>query len=186
VAWRPDSSAYQRFPGVEIEVRGGHIWVQSDYVCTGYLDPDDAGPLHRDGAWATVGDLGRLTADGLDVLGRGDAAVTTGGRTVVVEEVESVLRSSPGLRGRIDDVVVSSIPHPLLGQLLVALVAVDPERPALTRADLDRAAAALPDWSVPRRWWLVDGLPRTPVGKVDRSAVRAGIADGSLTPRPLR
>jgi acyl-coenzyme A synthetase/AMP-(fatty) acid ligase len=185
VAWRPDSAPYQHFPGVELDVRDGEIWARSPYLCAGYLDPDDPGPMRRDRDWATVGDLGRLDDGGLHVLGRGDAAVTTGGRTVVVEEVESVIRDGAS----VDDVVVTGIPHPLLGELLVAVVAVG-ERVATgqgpTRADLDGACSAVPEWARPRRWWLVDDLPRTRAGKPDRAAVRAGLADGSLTPRPLR
>jgi long-chain acyl-CoA synthetase len=186
VAWRPDSLPYQRFPGVDIEVRDRSIWARSPYLAEGYLDPGDDGPLRRDGEWATVGDLGRLDGSGLHLLGRGDAAITTGGRTVVVEEVEAVIRDS----GRVDDVVVTGIAHPLLGELLVAVVAVGGSPPALTsaltRADLDATCAGLPEWAVPRRWWVVPDLPRTSSGKPDRAAVRAGIADGSLTPRPLR
>ena len=85
--------------------------------------------------------------------------------------------------------MVTGIPHPLLGELLVAVVAVgEPAglEPALTRADLDGLCGAVPEWARPRRWWLVTDLPRTVAGKPDRAAVRAGIADGSLTPRPLR
>jgi long-chain acyl-CoA synthetase len=186
VAWRPNSSAYQRFPGVEVQTRDEEIWVRSPYLCEGYLTTDESGPLRRDGDWATVGDLGRLDEEGLHLLGRGDAVVTTGGRTVVVEEVERTLRDSPLSPDRLLDVVVSSIPHPLLGELLVAVVRVGVAGPGLTRAQLDHAVADLPDWSRPRRWWLVPDLPSTSSGKPDRAAVRAGIADGRLTARPLR
>lgn len=187
VAWRPNSLAYQRFPGVDVEVRDGEVWARSAYLCERYLAPDDDGPLRRDGAWASVGDLARLDNDGgLEVLGRGDAAVTTGGRTVVVEEVEAVIRDSPVTPGAVRDVVVSSIPHPLLGELLVAVVAVDPAGPPPSRAQLEATCTDLPDWSRPRRWWLAAELPLTTAGKPDRAAVRSGVRDGSLTDRPLR
>lgn len=191
VAWRTKAVAYQRFPGVEIEIRANEIWARSAYLCDGYLDSDDTGPLRRDDGWATVGDLGREQDGGLVVLGRGDAAVTTGGRTVVVEEVETAIREHPDAPHCMDDVVVTSIPHPLLGELLVALVAVatladEPGDSTPSRAALDRTASELPDWSRPRRWWLVEELPRTSSGKPDRAAVRAGVRAGTLTDRPLR
>jgi long-chain acyl-CoA synthetase len=186
VAWRPDSSAYQRFPGVEVQIRDSEIWARSPYLCERYLTEDESGPLRRAGDWATVGDLGRLEDDGLQVLGRGDAAVTTGGRTVVVEDGERSRRDSALSPDRLMDVVASSIPHPLLGELLVAVVLVGPDGARLTREELDQAVAELPDWSRPRRWWLVGDLPRTSSGKPDRAAVRAGLADASLTARPLR
>ena len=149
VAWRADSVSYQPFPGVEIDLRGGEIWARSAYLGERYLDPADDGPLRRDGDWATVGDAGRLDDEGLQVLGRGDAAVTTGGRTVIVEEVEGVIRDASTLAGQLTDVVVTGIPHPLLGELLVAVVAVSGSASALTRSDLDAACAGLPDWSRP-------------------------------------
>lgn len=188
VAWRTKAVSYQRFPGVEVEIRASEIWARSAYVCDGYLDPDDDGPLRTDGGWATVGDLGREQDGGLVVLGRGDAAVTTGGRTVVVEEVETAIREHAEAPAGIDDVVVTSIPHPLLGELLVAVVAVrgGMDDGALNRAALDRTASELPEWSRPRRWWLVEELPRTTAGKPDRAAVRAGVREGTLTDRPLR
>lgn len=186
IAHRTNSVGYQRFPGVEIELRDGEIWVRSPYLSEGYLTPDDDGPLRRDGGWATVGDLGRMDPDGLHVLGRGDAAVTTGGRTVVVEEVEAAIRDSVDAPEAMADLVVSSILHPLLGELLVAVVAVASTGRSPTRADLELTCAALPEWSRPRRWWLVETLPRTAAGKPDRAAVRAGVRDGSLTDRPLR
>jgi long-chain acyl-CoA synthetase len=186
VASRTDSRGYQRFPGVDVEVRDGEIWARSAYLCDRYLTPDDHGPLRRDGAWATVGDLGRLDAGGLQVLGRGDAAVTTGGRTVVVEEVEAAVRDSAVAPAAVRDVVVSSIPHPLLGELLVAVVAVDPGLDPPSRGGLEATCLDLPEWSRPRRWWLVPDLPRTVAGKPDRAAVRSGVRDGTLTDSPLR
>ncbi|MFL6101307.1 MAG: class I adenylate-forming enzyme family protein [Actinomycetales bacterium] len=187
VAWREKTVSYQRFPGVAVEIRASEIWARSAYLCEGYLTPDDDGPLRKDGSWATVGDLGREQDDGLHVLGRGDAAVTTGGRTVVVEEVESAIREHPAAPAGMDDVVVTSIPHPLLGELLVAVVAVaGPPDSTLSRAALDRTVSGLPDWSRPRRWWLVEELPRTSTGKPDRAAVRLGVRHRTLTDRPLR
>lgn len=152
----------------------GALWVRSPYLARGYLGAD-GGALRRDGAWATVGDRACPDGDGWRVLGRGDAAVQTGGATVVVEEVEQAVLAVPG----VVDVAVLGLPHPHLGQLVAAVVVV---RPGVGRADLDRALRHLPASARPRRWLAADGLPRTSGGKLARAEVAA--LAGQLAPLP--
>lgn len=166
------------FPGVEVDVRAGEIWVRSRYVASGYLGT--AGQLRaRPGGWVTVGDRGRLLPDGrLRVDGRGDRFVLTGGTSVAAEEVEAALRTLlPGT-----EITVLGLPHPDLGEVVTAVVADGAAaRPDRTRLDdlLDRAHR-------PRRWLVVDRLPRTANGKVAHARLRDGLRDGSLAARPLR
>jgi acyl-CoA synthetase (AMP-forming)/AMP-acid ligase II len=118
--------------------------------------------LRRDAdGFATVGDRGELDGDRLTVLGRPDA-VTTGGATVRVADVETVLR--PVASG---EVVVLGFPHPTLGAVLaVVLDRLEDHGPtrAAARERLDGAQR-------PRLWFLVDTLPVTPAGKVDRASL---------------
>lgn len=163
VAWRDDNAPLRAFPGVETRLREGRLWARSPYLARGYLTANAGGPFRLDShGWATVSDLARAAIGGLEVLGRGNSAVTTGGHTVVVEEVERLLRGLPG----VDEVAVFGAPHPRLGQVLTAVVvgsAVD--------GTLRAAVAELPAPSRPRRWLHVDALPRTSGGKVRRDAL---------------
>jgi long-chain acyl-CoA synthetase len=139
------------------------LWARSPYVVGGYLSADADGPFRLDPqGWATVGDLARAVMGGLEVLGRGNLAVTTGGHTVVVEEVERLLRRLPG----VDDVAVLGVAHPRLGQLLAAIVVGSAED-----ASLRAAVAKMPTPSRPRRWLHADALPRTSGGKLRRDAL---------------
>ena len=161
-------------PGADVGLRSsgrqdgsGEIWVHSPYVALGYVDGD--GPMHLVDGWATVGDHGRMRPDGtLEVLGRGDDAVTVGGHTVQVADVEAVLGEVPGVA----DVVCVGAPHERFGQRLVAVVrpvpGADPG-PALKAA----ARAGLPPAARPTGWVLVTDLPRTPSGKIARGDVAA-------------
>jgi long-chain acyl-CoA synthetase len=174
--------ALRAFPDAHVEVRDGEIWVRSPYLALDYLTPcshaSDAsgssspsgssgpsGPWRRDGGWSTVGDRGLIGADGSIVVhGRGDTAVQTGGATVHVADAEHVLRAHP----EVGDVVVTGIPHRELGQVVAAVV----ESATASVPELRRwAQAMLPSHSRPRRWAVVDHLPRTESGKVDRAAV---------------
>lgn len=174
VGWRDTAGPFHDFPGAQVEVRDDVLWVRSPYCCKGYLSPecDGQAPLRRVGDWATVGDLGRRHGDGWLVSGRGGAAVVTGGHTVVVEEVESVIALVPGVA----EVAVVGLPHPRLGQYVVAVVVSD--RPV--RAAVVGAAATLPPAARPRRWLAAQRLPRTAGGKPARAEVAA--LAGSLPP----
>ena len=173
VAWRDQAGPFRAFAGVETQVRQGVLWARSPYLARGYLtdgcsmtngrSPEAEGPLQLDPqGWASVSDLAREVGGGLEVLGRGNSAVTSGGHTVVVEEVERLLRGLPG----VDEVAVFGVPHPRLGQVLTAVV-VGTARDATLRSTL----AGMPSPARPRRWVHVDALPRTSGGKVRRDAL---------------
>jgi long-chain acyl-CoA synthetase len=175
VAWGSGQEDLRAFPGVELRVRDGVIWVRSPYLSLGYLG--SGGPFRTapDG-FATVGDRGRLTAGVLTVTGRGGAAVVTAGATVLVDDVEQALRPVVGA-----DVVVVGVPHPRFGQL-VAAVSTDPAALAAARA---AAAALLTPAQRPRLWFHLPRWPTTAAGKLDRAAVAELAAAGRLTPIPL-
>jgi long-chain acyl-CoA synthetase len=167
VAWRDSGGPFRAFPGVETELREGMLWVRSPYLALGYLGDqatgEASGPFLLDPqGWATVGDLARAVPGGLEILGRGDSAVTSGGHTVVVEEVEELLRGLPG----VDEVAVLGVPHPRLGQVLTAVVVG-----SVLDATLRSAVSVMPAPSRPRRWLHADALPRTSGGKLHRGAL---------------
>jgi acyl-coenzyme A synthetase/AMP-(fatty) acid ligase len=177
VGWRDDGGAFRDFPGARVRLSDGLLWADSPYLARGYLDPADPGPLRRDGPWATVADAGRRVPGGWVVTGRADAAVTTGGHTVLVEEVEAYVGALPGVR----EVAVAGWPHPRLGEVVVAVVVpqASGSTPAgdVTAAALSRACRQLSAAARPRRWLAASSLPRTSAGKVDRAALARCLTD---------
>ncbi len=163
VAWRDGSGPFLTFPGVETDLRQTVLWARSPYLASGYLSAVAGGPLRVDPkGWATVSDLARTVPGGLEVLGRGNGAVTTGGHTVVVEDVERLLRELPG----VDEIAVLGMPHPQLGQMLTAVVVG-----SAADGSLRAAVAGMPAPSRPRRWLHAEALPRTSGGKLRRDAL---------------
>lgn len=163
VGWRRGPGPMTDFPGASVQVRDDVLWVRSAYLCTGYLDPEPSGPLRRDDdGWASVDDRAIPVPGGWLVRGRGDAAVSTGGHTVVVEEVETAVGSVPG----VTDVAVIGLAHDRLGQVLTAVVVADE---GVRRAHLDQQMWALPRWARPRRWLQARAIPRTGTGKIARA-----------------
>jgi acyl-CoA synthetase (AMP-forming)/AMP-acid ligase II len=160
VAWGAHAGDLRPFPGATVEVRDNEFWVRSPFVCSGYGGPP--GPLRttRDG-FATVGDRGVLAAGRLTVLGRAET-VTVGGSTVEPAPVEALLQATAA-----GSVAVIGVPHDPLGMVLAAvLTCPDDHAPLrrLARVELDGAHR-------PRLWFLVEALPTTTAGKVDRDAL---------------
>jgi acyl-CoA synthetase (AMP-forming)/AMP-acid ligase II len=173
VAWGPHADALRLFPGVRAQIRSGEIWVSSPYLCSGYRGPD--GALRRgDDGFVTVGDRGALDGDRLAVAGRADA-VTTGGATVRVADVEAVL--APAARG---EVAVVGIPHAELGAVVAAVLTDAGDKDGLA----DLALRLLAPVARPRVWFHCPDLPLTQAGKVDRSGLAALVA-GDHRPRRL-
>ncbi len=159
VAWGSCADDLTPFPGAEVEVRDGEIWVRSPYLALGYDGQPGAQRLDAAG-FATVGDRGAWDGSRLVVHGRDDV-VTTGGATVLVADVERALRT-----GATGDVIVLGLPHASLGAVVAAAFTATEDGPRLRAA-----AAALEPAERPRIWLHVETLPRTDGGKVDREAL---------------
>ncbi|WP_426567003.1 AMP-binding protein [Angustibacter sp. McL0619] len=176
VGFRSGSGPMTDFPGAQTRLDdAGVLWVRSPYVCRGYLADDGGGALQRQGHWASVGDRARRAGSGWEVLGRGSTAVSTGGHTVLVEEVEGVLASVPGVL----DVAVLGLPHPDLGQVVAAVVVT---QDVVRRRDLEQVVRGLPAAARPRRWLRAQSVPRTSSGKIRRDQVARQAQD--LPPLP--
>ncbi|PRY51327.1 acyl-CoA synthetase (AMP-forming)/AMP-acid ligase II [Geodermatophilus tzadiensis] len=176
VAWGSAEDDLRLFPDVTAQVRAGRLWVRSPWLALGYDGAD--GPFTRDDdGFATVGDRGSLDGASLTVRGRGCDAVVTAGATVLVDDVESVLRRATG-----GDVVVVGVPHARLGAVVTAVLA----DPALLPAARAAARAGLGPAERPHRWLHAPAFPLTPGGKVDRAALAALAASGALAPAAPR
>ena len=129
-------------------------------VSAGYLDEED-----RSNEWYLTGDAGIIVDGRLQVSGRVDEVIVTGGENVDPGDVESVLRSLDGVR----DAAVVGLPDDRWGQVVAALVVLDEEMTVgRLRVLVERRLAA---FKVPRTWMEADELPRLAVGKVDRLEV---------------
>jgi acyl-CoA synthetase (AMP-forming)/AMP-acid ligase II len=126
-------------------------------------DSGDGREGYRDG-WYYPGDRGRLDGRGiLHLEGRAVDLIKRGGVMVHAQEVELALRRHAG----VFDAAVVGLPHPTLGQEIVAFVEA---RGQLDQRDLIRhCRAELAPFKVPARVVTVEALPRNANGKVDKS-----------------
>jgi O-succinylbenzoic acid--CoA ligase len=159
--------------GVEVVVRGdGRVELGGPVVFAGYrLRPDLTARALLEGRHVTQ-DLGRWAADGsgrLEVLGRADDVVISGGVNVAAATVERVLLDHPGVVA----CAVVGRPDPEWGERVVAVVQPRDWATAPTVEQLrDHAAARLEPAALPREVVLVGQLPVLASGKPDKVAVR--------------
>jgi acyl-CoA synthetase (AMP-forming)/AMP-acid ligase II len=146
----------------------GAIAVAGPTISPGQLVDGDR--LQPSGAWLRTRDLGRLDADGrLEVIGRADDVIITGGENVHPREVEQALESHPAVA----EACAFGLPDPLWGEIVAAWV-----RPlGPTAPDIDtlaaHARARLAGCKIPRRLTVVPDFPRSAAGKILRHAVRS-------------
>jgi O-succinylbenzoic acid--CoA ligase len=163
--------AYDGFalPGVELRAVDGEIQVRGPMLLRGYRD--DTTPVDADG-WLHTDDAGAVHPDGrLEVHGRRGDLIITGGENVWPSPVERVLHEHPGVA----EVAVVGRPDGEWGQVVTAVVVpADPASPPTLDELRDHVKATLPAYCAPRRIELVDALPRTLLGKVQRRSLGGG------------
>ena len=117
-----------------------------------------------------TGDLGRYLPDGtIEFLGREDSQVKVQGHRIELGEIETTLARYPGVQ----EAVVSCLGENQDEKRLAAYV-VPKSKDTPTASDLRRYLAKyLPDYMVPTSFHLLDALPLTTNGKVDRKALVA-------------
>jgi thioesterase domain-containing protein len=132
------------------------------------------------------GDLARYRADGtLEFLGRRDLQVKVRGFRVELGEVEGVLAQHPGVR----EGVVVAREDGAGGRRLVGYAVPKPGQALGEETLRTFLKEKLPDYMVPAALVLLDGLPRTPGGKVDRAALPEpgpAVREGGAGPQPPR
>jgi acyl-CoA synthetase (AMP-forming)/AMP-acid ligase II len=127
-----------------------------------------------DHGWVTTGDFGAVRADGnLRLAGRVSEMYIRGGYNVYPSEVEAVLGALSGVA----EVAVVGTPDPVLGEIGAVFVVPNAGAPAPILEQLRAAVCReLADYKAPDRMSVVDRLPMTAMGKVDKGALARAAA----------
>ncbi|WP_405782916.1 class I adenylate-forming enzyme family protein [Streptomyces sp. NBC_00859] len=186
--WR---SCGRAMSNTEIEIRGedsavalptrqvGEVCVRGETVMLGYYeDPERTAEALHDG-WLRTGDMGYLDAEGyLYLVDRAKDIIVTGSTSdnVYSRVLEDFLLTLPGVR----NAAALGIPDEEYGEAVQIFLAT------ADGTDVDPAAvgasvtAELGELYTPRKTVLLDQLPTTKVGKVDKKALRAAWTSGAL------
>ena len=154
----------------------GNFEVRTDCLFVGYLNrPSLTAEAVTEDGWYRTGDLARIDADGyVRITGRVKDVINRGGEKVPVAEIEQLLHAHPAVR----DVAIVAMPDERLGERACAFVVLD------DTGELDFAAMLeyLDSHRVSKTYWperleLVDTLPRTPSGKIQKFVLREHARD---------
>ncbi len=155
-------------PGVTVELDAdGRILLGGPTLATGYLGrAAESAAAFACGRFRTD-DLGRWRDGRLEVLGRADDVIITGGEKVSPGAVERTLAEQPGVRAA----CVGGVPDREWGHVVAAAVVPDPAGPPDHGRLRHAVRAALGRQAVPRRLLELPELPVRGIGKPDRAAV---------------
>lgn len=165
-------------PGFEIRSRDddgndvpegevGRLWVSGDSLGLGYWEsPERTAEAFR-GRWFVGGDLVSIDGDGyVTHRGRADDAIKVKGKWFRPQEVESVLLDHGAVR---ECAVVAVSDDSGLAKPVAFVV---PSGEVTEQQLIDWVLAHLEPYKHPRQVFLVDELPQTHLGKVDRTALK--------------
>lgn len=147
-----------------------------------YAAPQDNARAFTPDGFLRTGDLVRLSPEGcLVVTGRIKDVINRGGEKVSSEEVEAHLMAHPAIR----DAAVVAVPDPTLGERSHAAIVAGFPAPDLAELRDFLTSRGLAAFKLPDRLAVVDALPCTGVGKLDRRALAARLTAASA-PAELR
>lgn len=158
----------------------GNLLVRGASLFVGYLKRPELYGVDEDG-WFSTGDLARMDKDGyIRITGRTKDVVIRGGENIPVVEVENLLYKFPG----IVDVALVGCPDDRLGERLCAYVTLDENQTELT---LDQVKdylvkAQLSKNYLPEYLEVIEAMPRTPSGKIQKFKLREQAKDIRLEP----
>jgi len=144
--------------------------------------PSGAAAITAEG-WLHSGDLGAMDERGyLTITGRLKDMIIRGGVNIYPREIEDLLASHP----KVAEAAVFGVAHPTWGETVNAAIRpVDPAAPPSPDELRAFCRERLAAFKTPANWFLVDALPATPTGKIQKFVLRDRIDAGELVATPL-
>lgn len=148
----------------------GEIVYRSPHALTGYLDNPEATDAAFAHGWFHSGDVGHFDADGLLWFSdRRKDLIKTGGENVASIEVEkAVYAADPNVA----EAVVVGLPHDRWTEAITAIVVPRPGARLDERELISAMRAHLDAYKLPKAVIVVDALPRTSTGKIQKNVLR--------------
>jgi acyl-CoA synthetase (AMP-forming)/AMP-acid ligase II len=144
----------------------GEVVIQGPSVTGGYANNAEANVKSFTAGWFRTGDQGILDAEGyLSLIGRLKEMINRGGEKIAPREIDDALLQHPA----VGEAVAFGSPHPTWGEEVAAAVVLKGE--ASEKEIIAFARERLADYKVPKKLYIVDQIPRTATGKIQRRSV---------------
>ena len=149
----------------------GEVVIQGPNVVSGYENNPEANAKSFTNGWFRTGDQGFLDAEGyLTLTGRIKELINRGGEKVAPREIDEVLLLHPSVA----EAVAFGVPHATWGEEVAAAVVL--REPQNESAILAFCRERLADFKCPKKVYIVETIPRTATGKIQRGAVAKAMA----------
>ena len=144
----------------------GEVVIQGPNVVDGYENNPEANAKSFTKGWFRTGDQGFLDTDGyLTLTGRIKELINRGGEKIAPREIDELLLTHPSVA----EAVAFGVPHKTWGEEVAAAVVL--REPQEEAAILSFCKEHLADFKRPKKIYIVDTIPRTATGKIQRGAV---------------
>ncbi len=147
----------------------GEIAIRGPGVTLGYLGNEEANAASFREGWFRTGDLGVFVDGYLKLVGRIKELIIRGGENISPAQIEETLKEHPA----VEDAAVFGIPHEKYGEVVAAAVSLTGQ--VDEAALFDHCRQRLTAVRVPSVIHVLDQIPRTPTGKLQRRRIVAQI-----------
>lgn len=152
----------------------GFVWLNTPALMKGYFQRDDLTQLAVSDGWFFTGDIGLINEQGKLVLrGRERDEINKGGMKIYPADVDAVVERFEFA----SDVCTFALDDAVYGQTVAMAVVLNKQDDATIRALNTWMKAHLAEPKMPGRWWIIEAIPRTSRGKINRDAVKAACID---------
>ena len=147
----------------------GEVFIRGPGLFSGYWrDPERTREAHR-GDWFSLGDMGRVDADGFVYLvDRKQDMIISGGENIFPTDIEECLERHQ----TVAEAAVIGAPDDRWGEVVVAYVVPSPDARPTIEVLAEWCGQHLPNYMKPRRIEYCQSLPRNPTGKLLRRELR--------------
>lgn len=147
----------------------GELQIRGPHVCAGYWRRPEETARSFVGGWLRTGDLASYDADGcFSIVGRLKDVIISGGENIYPAEVESALAGHPAIA----EIALIAAPDQTWGEVGWAIVVTRPGQSLDLEDLLAYGRERLARYKLPKRVVVVESLPRTGAGKVDRRVLQ--------------
>lgn len=147
----------------------GELWIKSPFIMLGYLNAKGGLDLPVDDEnYFPTGDLAIFDGQMVEIVGRKKDIIIRGGINISPRRIEGIILNFEAAL----DAAVVGVPHDYWGEAIVAWVACISQNQKVERELALECSRHLANFERPDYYFIVPGLPRNNIGKIDRNELR--------------
>jgi acyl-CoA synthetase (AMP-forming)/AMP-acid ligase II len=155
----------------------GEVVIQGPNVVDGYENNPEANAASFTNGWFRTGDQGFLDSEGyLKLTGRIKELINRGGEKIAPREIDEILLTHPSVA----EAVAFGVPHRTWGEEVAAAIVLHEGEPRSESIILSFCKERLADFKCPKTLYIVETIPRTATGKIQRGALAKALAGGPV------